>query len=106
MSNPLLKTGLLDNDISLIRKGAEAFPEIERVILFGSRAKGNYKPGSDVDLAIIGKAVTYDTAVRLSVLFNEEMPLPYYFDVLNYNSIQEPLLIEHIDRNGVPLYQR
>jgi predicted nucleotidyltransferase len=76
------------------------------VVLFGSRAKGTQKIASDVDLAIKGKAVTYATAVRLADMLNEEKPLPYFFDVLHYESIIEPRLLEHIDRVGIVLYAR
>jgi uncharacterized protein len=106
MTGELDKSGLLDRDILMIRDAASNFPEIHRLILFGSRAKGTHKTGSDVDLAIQGKGVTYDTAVRLADLLNEEKPLPYYFDVLNYHTITESALTEHIDRVGVVLFDR
>lgn len=98
--------GLQDRDIAHILDAVKAFPEITEVVLFGSRAKGNYKVGSDVDLAIKGMSVTYDTAVRLGGILNEEKPLPYFFDVIRYDSIREPRLIEHIDRVGVLLYSK
>jgi uncharacterized protein len=98
--------GLQDNDIQLILASAGSFPEISQLILFGSRAKGTYKKGSDVDLAIKGAAVTYDTAVKLADVLNEEKPLPYFFDVIHYESITESHLIEHIDRVGVVLYSK
>lgn len=66
----------------------------DRAILFGSRAKGNYRRGSDVDLAIIGdeRSVAY----RL----NEETHLPYFFDVINLQKISNKPLREHIERVG------
>lgn len=96
--------GLRDRDLELIVEAGKAFPEIKQMVLFGSRAKRTHKPGSDVDLAIKGKGVTYDTALRLAEVLNEEKPLPYFFDVLRYESIAEPRLVEHIDRVGVVLY--
>ncbi|WP_367026739.1 nucleotidyltransferase domain-containing protein [Methylococcus sp. ANG] len=98
--------GLRDSDLALIVDAIEAFPEIERVLLFGSRAEGNFKTGSDVDLAIQGKAVGHESAVRLAGVLNEEKPLPYYFDVLDYAAITEPGLLEHIDRVGIVIYER
>ncbi len=103
MSNPLQHTGLSDKDMMLIRQAIQMLPEIEQVILFGSRAKGTYKKGSDVDLAIKGRAVNYDTALHLARILNEEMPLPYFFDVVNYHSITETLLLQHIDRVGISI---
>ena len=90
--------GLLETDLREIIAAAETLPEIDQIILFGSRAKGSYKSGSDVDLAIKGKGVTYETVLRLADLLNEQKPLPYFFDIVDYHSIYEPKLIEHIDR--------
>ncbi|WP_204226487.1 nucleotidyltransferase domain-containing protein [Clostridium botulinum] len=50
--------GLLERDIKYINEVLDKFEEIEKAIIFGSRAMGNYKKGSDVDIAIIGKNVT------------------------------------------------
>lgn len=102
----LSQTGLIERDLKNILKGIKEFPEIEKAILFGSRAKGNYKTGSDVDIAIYGERVTYTTAVRLSSMLNEELPLPYFFDILDYAAIGEPRLRDHIDRVGVLIFQR
>lgn len=106
MADSWASTGLLESDLKLIRQAAASIPEIRQLILFGSRAKGSHKTGSDVDLAIKGAAVGYDTALRLADLLNEQMPLPYFFDVVNYHSLQEPRLIEYIDRVGVVLFEQ
>jgi len=98
--------GLLDRDMLHLLEAVRSFPEISQVVLFGSRAKGDYKTASDVDLAIKGAAVTYDTAVKLADILNEEKPLPYFFDVVHYESIREPRLVQHIDRVGVVLYSK
>jgi uncharacterized protein len=98
--------GLQDRDIKLILEAVRSFPEISQLVLFGSRAKGTYKTASDVDLAIKGASVTYDTAVKLADILNEEKPLPFFFDVIHYEGITEPHLIEHIDRVGVVLYSK
>jgi uncharacterized protein len=98
--------GLLNRDMRHILESVRAFPEISQLVLFGSRAKGTYKKASDVDLAIKGPSVTYDTAVRLADVLNEEKPLPYFFDVIHYESITEQHLIDHIDRVGVVIYSK
>ena len=59
-----------------------------------------------MDLAIKGASISYDTAVRLADMLNEEKPLPYYFDVLHYETIADESLIKHIDRMGIVLYAR
>ncbi len=98
-----MDTGLTQADISRISAAIKQFPEIEEAVVFGSRAKGTYKKASDVDLAIKGAAVTPETVQRLNFLLNEELPLPYFFDVVHYESLENPLLVEHIDRVGKPM---
>lgn len=80
------------------------FPAIERVVLFGSRAKGTHKPGSDVDLAIEGTEVEISTLLRLQNAL-ESSDLPYFFDVLNLKNIDSPELLEHIREFGVIIYE-
>ncbi len=106
MRPELAQTGLSDGDLRLICQAAASLPEIESLILFGSRAKTTQRPGSDVDLAIKGAGVGYDTAVRLAGMLNEELPLPYFFDVIDYAAITEPALVDHIDRVGRVLYRK
>lgn len=72
--------------------------------MFGSRAKGNYKTGSYVDLAIKGDRLTYEITARFADCLNEEKPLPYFFDVVYYAAIAEPKLKEQIDRVGMRIY--
>jgi len=100
-----MKYGLKDRDFKYITESIRTFSEITAVILFGSRAKGNFKTGSDVDMAIKGENITHSTVTRLSYLLNEEKPLPYYFDIVHYEKISEPELKEHIDRVGVVFYE-
>lgn len=98
-----MDTGLTEADMNHIRAAIKQFPEIEDAVIFGSRAKGTHKKASDVDLAIKGHAVTPETIQRLSFLLNEELPLPYFFDVIHYESLENQLLVEHIDRVGKSL---
>ena len=71
--------GLTERDLAHILSALRQFPQIEQALIFGSRAKGTCKTGSDVDLAIKGKAITYQDVTRLSDLLNERFPLPYFF---------------------------
>lgn len=98
------RTGLRPRDLELIIQAARHQPEIERLVLFGSRATGRHRTGSDVDLAVQGEQVSYATVLALADQLNEVLPLPYLFDVLDYNTISAPALREHIDRQGVPIY--
>lgn len=96
--------GLLDRDINYIHKALKQFKEIDKAIIFGSRAMGNYKKGSDIDMAIIGEKVTNKTIFELDDYLNEVYPLPYFFDILRYDAILNENLIEHINTKGKVLY--
>lgn len=98
--------GLLDRDMKYILEAIGELEEIESVILFGSRAMGNYKKGSDVDIAVVGKDVKIETISKLSESLNEIYPLPLFFDVINYGEISNDKLKEHIDTYGIKIYER
>jgi predicted nucleotidyltransferase len=97
--------GLKPSDIESILTVLRRYPEVAEAVIFGSRAMGNFKPGSDVDIALKG-SLNPDTATNISIELNERLPLPYKFDVLDYSTISELPLIEHIDRYGKTLFQR
>lgn len=98
--------GLTPEDLDIIVAAITALPQIKKVILFGSRAKGNYKAGSDVDLAIEAAGDSHRVAIRLAEKLNEESPLPYLFDVIDVAGITEQPLVEHIRRVGITIYQQ
>lgn len=98
--------GLTKKDIELLNSAFEAYPEIEEVLVFGSRAMGNYKTGSDVDLAVKGADVSLRLISRLGALLNEELPLPYQFDVIDFATIDKPALTNHIVSFGQILFKR
>jgi predicted nucleotidyltransferase len=98
--------GLLDTDIDYILRALKYLDEIEHACIFGSRAMGNFKKGSDVDLVISGKGVTSETLYKLDNLLNEEFPLPYFFDILKYEDVSNEKLKEHIDSIGILIYQK
>jgi predicted nucleotidyltransferase len=103
MNNPF---GISDKSYTLLINTLIKQPQIEEVIVFGSRAKGNYKKGSDIDLAIKGKNCTPRLALDLRALINEELPIPYMVDVIDYNSLQQQELKEHIDKVGIEFYKQ
>lgn len=100
------KFGLRETDVDDVIAVLRNEKTIERAILFGSRAKGDFKNGSDVDIALQGKDVTNAIAARVGGLLNDETLMPYKFDVLNFNTIDNPDLIDHIQRVGVVLYTK
>lgn len=96
--------GLSEQTLDIIQKTCSYFPEIQKVLIFGSRAKGSAKPGSDIDLAILGETVTDAIARKLSYQLNEETTLPYEFDIVCLNTLENNHLKEHINRVGKIIY--
>ena len=96
--------GLRPDDLTTINGVLARYPAIKTALIFGSRAKGNYKPGSDVDIALQGDGVTDRMAADIAFTLNEETIMPYHFDVLNYHTITNSDLVAHIDRVGRPFY--
>ena len=98
--------GITEKSFRLILEGLNHYPEIEKALIFGSRAIGNYKNGSDIDLALYGSDVTEETIRGLRTRLNEELPIPYYFDIIHYENINNQELKEHIDTMGKMFYTR
>lgn len=95
--------GLKDTDLEIIRQAIKSHPNITEAILFGSRAKGTFHPGSDIDIALKGNGLK-ETVLELSIYLNQETLLPYQFDIVDYHSIDNEKLVEHINRVGISIY--
>jgi len=100
------KFGLRENDLELIINLISQYPSINEAVIFGSRAKNNYRNGSDVDIALKGAEITSELINNISYILNEETLLPYKFDILNYHEIKTIELIDHIDRVGISIYKK
>ncbi|MDT3698010.1 MAG: nucleotidyltransferase domain-containing protein [Thermincola sp.] len=98
--------GITEKSFRMLMETFTHYPQVEEVIIFGSRAKGNYKKGSDIDLAIKGKECTESLALTLGSYINEKLPIPYMVDVLDYRSLKNQDLRRHIDRVGIKFYSR
>ena len=94
------KFGLPDKAYCLIKNCLTQFGEIEYVKIFGSRAKGNFKPYSDVDLVLYGSNLTERMISHIKSEL-EELPTPYKFDVLDYKTISNDNLRISIDNFGL-----
>jgi len=100
------KFGIPEKILEIILSGLKQFSEIEKAVIFGSRATGNYKNGSDIDIAIFGTNVTFNTVARLHGILNEQAPIPYFVDIIDFNSINNEELKKHIEDHGVTFYER
>ncbi len=96
--------GVTETDKEEILKVLKKFPEVEEAIIFGSRALGNHKPGSDVDLVL--KGIVDEIRLTIKSILNEETLMPYNFDVLDYSNISNEELKKHIDSFGVSIYKK
>jgi predicted nucleotidyltransferase len=100
-----MNSGLSEKAVAQIRAVFSKHPEVEKVILYGSRAKGNYKTGSDIDLTLLGTELTLKLVGQIQSEFEEGL-LPYHFDLSIFSQITHSDLIEHIQRVGVVFYER
>lgn len=98
-----MRYGLPEEHIKIILDYIAKYSKIEEAVLFGSRALGTYKPGSDVDIALKGNAVDSFLAAHLKSEIEEETCLPYFFDFVAYSKLSHKDLIRHIDKYGVVL---
>jgi predicted nucleotidyltransferase len=101
-----MKFGLSEKTLQSICSVFSKYPEIEKVILYGSRAKGNYKNGSDIDLTLIGgDDLTIDILCKVENDL-DDLLLPYTFDISLFKYIHDPDVIDHIHRVGLVFYQK
>jgi predicted nucleotidyltransferase len=98
--------GLSTLDMDDVERAITSVPEIEKVVVFGSRAKGTFRPGSDVDLALWGRSLDHDALLELGVRLNQEGFLPYHFDLVEYQTIENQALRDHIDRRGIVIFEK
>lgn len=94
--------GLDAKTIERLRLVFSRYPQIEKVLVYGSRANGNYKPGSDIDLTIIGKSIDLSTRLKIEGEI-DDLLLPYKVDLSLFHEIENPDLIDHIRRVGKAL---
>jgi len=101
-----LRYGLKEATIKKICAVFVYFPQIEKVIIYGSRAKGNYKNGSDIDLTLQGdKELTFDVLLKIMNDL-DELLLPHTIDLSIFNDITDREVIEHIQRAGMVFYEK
>lgn len=98
-----MQYGLKPDTIARINSVLAAHPEIEAAVLYGSRAKGNYRAGSDIDLCLKGEALTLTQLMKIE---NEldDLLLPYKIDLSLHHALDNPELLDHIRRVGVVFY--
>ncbi len=98
-----MEYGLEQEDIKRIHEAFATNPGVEKVILFGSRAMGHFKSGSDIDLAVVGNELTFNDILELHAQL-ENLGLLYKFDLQLFSAIKDADVLAHIERVGKVIY--
>lgn len=96
--------GLADELISSIQSIFKKYHQIEKVIIYGSRAKGNFRTGSDIDLTLVGDSVDLDVLNSVATEL-DDLLTPYTFDLSIFKNIVDQSFLEHIERVGKVFYE-
>lgn len=97
--------GLTEATVEKIQGVFARFPEIEKAVLYGSRAKGNFKTGSDIDLTLYGTTLTPHLCATIADTL-DDLLLPYTIDLSIFDELEHDKLREHIEREGIVFYER
>lgn len=100
-----LRFGLTATCIADIQRVLSSSPQLEKAVLFGSRAMGTYKNSSDIDLVLLGDALTHADVITLYGQL-DELPYAYTYDLIDYNKISNPAVKAHIDDLGIAFYEK
>jgi len=98
--------GLDTDTLKKIKQVFSNFENIYKVIIYGSRAKGNYRKGSDIDITLLGENLNLNNSLYQIDEKLEELELPYTFDISIFSHIDNEYLREHIQRVGKVFYQK
>jgi predicted nucleotidyltransferase len=97
--------GLPKSDFDALITELKKNRKIDEVLLFGSRAKGTFHNGSDIDIALKGKNLGLQDILDINIEI-EKLLLPWKLDLVIFSRIKEPALTEHINRIGIILYKK
>lgn len=101
-----MKYGLSDSAAGNIRAVLARHPQVEQAILYGSRARGNYRNGFDIDLTLLGGADLTLNVLHRILDEPDDLLLPWTIDLSIFNDISDPDMIDHIQRAGVVFYKK
>ncbi|KAF0133902.1 MAG: DNA polymerase subunit beta [Candidatus Saganbacteria bacterium] len=98
-----MKYGLKEETINKINNIFAQYSQVEEAILYGSRAKGDFKKGSDIDITLKGKKLDLSLVNKISIEI-DDLLLPYSFDLSILDQISSLDLLDHIKRRGIVFY--
>lgn len=105
MNRDISLAGLKRTDLEKLSEVFRRHPAVEKAVLYGSRAIGNFRPFSDVDITLLGEGISGSEFNRL-FLDIDDLMLPYNFDLSLFSSLSNPRLREHIARVGIIIYEK
>lgn len=97
--------GLSDSTVTKIQTVFEKYTQVDKVVVYGSRAKGNYRPGSDIDITLFGKGLDQKLCSDIAEEL-DDLLLPYLIDLSVFDLLDHEDLKGHIKRVGKVFYQR
>ena len=97
--------GLSESAVQRIRDVFRGCPRVERVLLYGSRAEGTFKPGSDIDLSLVGEELGFPDLARLDGEL-DDLLLPQKFDLNLFHSLEPGAFRERVIQRSVVFYER
>jgi predicted nucleotidyltransferase len=100
-----LEIGISETNLEEIKDFAMKYPTIEKIVLYGSRAKGNFRPGSDLDMVLIGDELKLKDQLSFWGDLDDSYQ-PYLFDVAILSHIKNESLLDHIQRVGKVIYKK
>lgn len=100
-----MKYGLSERTLQKIQGVLSHYPQVERAILYGSRATNTYRNGSDIDLTLCGDTLTHSVLSRIDTEL-DDLLLPYTIDLSIFHQIDNPDMVEQIQRIGVNFYEK
>ena len=100
-----MKYGLSERTLQKIQSVLSRYPQVEKAILYGSRAAGTYRNGSDIDLTLCGEALTHSVLSRIDTEL-DDLLLPYTIDLSIFHQIDNPAMVEQIQRIGIDFYEK
>ncbi|MFV0341465.1 MAG: nucleotidyltransferase domain-containing protein [Anaerocolumna sp.] len=97
--------GLKESDVNYIINQVQKIDEIEKVSIFGSRAKGTYRENSDIDIVVYGTNIDKLLLYKLYELLEENAPYPFFVDIVHYE-VSDEILRKEVDINSIVIYAR
>jgi uncharacterized protein len=99
------KLGLSEKTLQKLCSVLREHPHVSQAIIYGSRAKGNFRSGSDIDLTLKGHDIHFSELLKIEDEI-DDLLLPYMVDISDYEQLENQELIAHIDRVGIVFYAR